>query len=53
MDNLKQQVIDISKIVDKTFEISEEQSIAIASIAESLDNLTIVSEEVNELAKKI
>ena len=53
MENLRQQVIDISKTLKDTVEISTQQGIAITAIADSLEQLTNVSEEVNELAKKV
>ncbi|MGN5456229.1 MAG: methyl-accepting chemotaxis protein [Candidatus Kurthia intestinigallinarum] len=53
MDNLTQQVVEISKIVDDTYTISSEQGEAITSIAEALDQLTLVSEKVSELSKKM
>lgn len=53
MDNLTQQVVEISKIVDDTYTISNEQSVAITTIAESLDQLTLISEKVSELSKKL
>ncbi|WP_139993976.1 methyl-accepting chemotaxis protein [Kurthia sp. Dielmo] len=53
MDNLTQQVVEISKIVDDTYTISSEQGEAITSITEALDQLTLVSEKVSELSKKM
>lgn len=53
MENLRQQVIDISKTLKDTVEISTQQGIAITAIADSLEQLTNVSEKVNELAKKV
>ena len=53
MENLRQQVIRISNTLKDTVEISTQQGLAITGIADALEQLTNVSEEVNTLAKKI
>lgn len=53
MDNLRQQVVMISQTLKETIEVSTQQDEAIAGIAQSLEQLTDVSEQVNELAKLV
>lgn len=53
MEILQQQVIEISKTVEQTATISNEQNMAISSIADALTQLTEVTERVNELSKHI
>lgn len=53
MDNLRQQVVMVSQTLKETIEISAQQDEAIAGIAQSLEQLTDVSEQVNELAKLV
>lgn len=51
MGNLRQQVLVISNTLQDTLAVSEQQGNAITEIAEALDKLTGVSEQVSQLAK--
>lgn len=53
MENLRQQVLAISNTLKDTIAVSTQQGEAISEIAEALEKLTDVSDQVNKLARSL
>lgn len=53
MENLRQQVLAISNTLKDTIAVSTQQGEAISEIAQALEKLTDVSDQVNKLAKSL